>query len=158
MSDAAGGAHTAGDGDGWLGPGVAEIAHTADLGIEVEAEDRAELFRRAAQALFRLRSGTQAADRAAHGVPLRFEVEVSADEPPVLLVRWLAELLYLAEAQHFELGSTEFHTLDDLRLVATVHGWRSAFDPVRELKGVTYHGLELRHFEGRWWARVIFDI
>ncbi|MCF8106259.1 MAG: archease, partial [Desulfohalobiaceae bacterium] len=52
-------------------------------------------------------------------------------------------------------------SLDAQRLVGTARG--EVFDPTRhtiqtEVKGATYHQLELRRYEQGWKGRVIFDL
>ncbi len=52
----------------------------------------------------------------------------------------------------------EFDSLSDSRLSALVGVAPAPNPPARELKGVTYHGLEVKRAGSRWTARVIFDI
>lgn len=144
-----------------LSPGVREIEHTADLGIEVEAASLAELFRRAAagtMALVREEVGPDepaAPSQRAAGERL---VWLEAEDTGGLLVRWLRELLYLQEVEGFVYRDATFERLEASRLRARVRGEADPSPPVRELKAVTYHGLEVRREDGRWRARVIFDI
>ena len=51
-----------------------------------------------------------------------------------------------------------FDLLEATRLEARVEVGPSAAVPVREIKGVTLHGLEVEREEGGWRARVIFDV
>lgn len=153
-----------------IAPGVLEIEHTADLGMEVEAASLAELFRRAAagmMALVRDRDGDRAAapDRAPDGSSPRPDAAVRLiefDREDVdlagLLVRWLRELLYLQEVEGFVYGEAEFERLDASGLRARVRPAPNPAPAIRELKGVTYHGLEVGCRDGAWRARVIFDI
>lgn len=160
-------------------PGVREIEHTADLGMEVEAASLEELFGRAAAGTMALvrsgdepdvpeerlgahapaASGSAPAASSAEPRMLRIQLDGGTEEDLAgLLVRWLRELLYLQEVQGFVYGQATFERLDESGLRATV--WPAA-DPspqIRELKGVTYHGLEVERAGDRWRARVIFDI
>ena len=75
------------------------------------------------------------------------------------------ELLFCFDVDHYLVRRAEIE-LDErpddmLELRATVRGER--FDPDRHpvkvaIKGITYHGLEVRQSADRWRARVIFDI
>lgn len=153
-----------------IAPGVVEIEHTADLAMEVEAASLAELFRRAAagmMALVRDRDYGGAVERAgapaAPSPPLDAEarlIELERADADVagLLVRWLRELLYLQEVEGFVYGDADFDRLDPSGLRARVRPASNPAPAIRELKGVTYHGLEVECRDGAWRARVIFDI
>lgn len=164
--------------DNQLLPGVREIEHTADLGMEVEAASLAELFQRAAAGMMSLvRNAAEGpedrpldeppADEppadATSPTPLTarsLRIELAGDEPDVavLLVRWLRELLYLQEVAGFVYRDATFTRLDGSGLRASVRPDADPSRQVRELKGVTYHGLEVERVGDRWRARVIFDI
>jgi SHS2 domain-containing protein len=89
-------------------------------------------------------------------------VAVEGGEPRSLLRNLLREVLWLHEAEGFatavarvrvESGPEGFTAKAELR------GGPGLSPPVRELKGVTLHGLEAREGEGgEWFARVIFDV
>lgn len=149
-------------------PGVREIEHTADLGMDVEAGSLDELFRRAAagmMALVREDPETEGPGRPSRGrarptrdaAPRTVELEGDGDAAG-LLVRWLRELLYLQEVDHFVYGEVEFERLDESGLRASVRRDPDPAPQIRELKGVTYHGLRVERADGGWHARVIFDI
>lgn len=145
-----------------ISPGVTEIDHTADVGIEIEAGSRAELFDRAARGTVALLEGREGAppdtpaeeDRAAG----RRRLELRADGPDLLLVRWLREILYVYEVEGLAYREATFETLEDDGLRADVRLRPRSEAPELELKGVTYHGLEVGRRGGEWYARVIFDV
>lgn len=159
-----------------LAPGVVEFEHTADLGMEVEACSLEELFHRAAagmMVLVRERNGVDDGVTASHSVPPAghatdgqeerieerlLELEHESEDVAGLLVRWLRELLFLQEVEGFVYGEAEFDRLDGSGLRVRVRSAPAPAPPVRELKGVTYHGLEVARRNGTWHARVIFDI
>ncbi|HSM08981.1 MAG TPA: archease [Gemmatimonadota bacterium] len=150
-----------------LPPGVREIEHTADLGMEVEAASLEELFQRAAAGMMALVRSTDdgPVERPADDMSLRptvrsVRIELDGDEPDVaaLLVRWLRELLYLQEVAGFVYHDATFQRLDGSGLRASVRPHPDPSRQIRELKGVTYHGLEVERDGDRWRARVIFDI
>lgn len=147
--------------------GVREIEHTADLGMEVEAASLEQLFQRAAAGMMALVRATddrpldEPADESPTAPALRsIRIELDGDEPDVaaLLVRWLRELLYLQEVAGFVYGDAAFRRLDGSGLRASVRPDPDPSRQIRELKGVTYHGLEVERDGDRWRARVIFDI
>jgi len=78
-----------------------------------------------------------------------------------LLVRWLSELLYLYDTQLLLCCTFHCTLLEPTHLTATVAG--EPLDPDRhpidtEIKAVTYHQIAVEQVEGRWQARVIFDL
>lgn len=148
-----------------LPPGVREIEHTADLGMEVEAGSLEELFQRAAAGTMALVRSTGDAHRPhqPHSAPgprsVRIQLDGGTDDDiATLLVRWLRELLYLQEVANFVYRDATFERLDGSGLRASVHPEPDPSPQIRELKGVTYHGLVVERAGDRWRARVIFDI
>lgn len=138
---------------------VTELSHTADVGFELRAGSLEELFGLAAEGLARARGADADPDAPAEtGV-----VELARPGLERLLVAWLGELLYRAmrdgvvpRASVEEVAASGD---EDARLRARV-AWRPAADePTREIKGVTYHGLEVRRGDdGDWHARVVLDV
>lgn len=132
--------------------------HTADVGLEIEAEDRAELFRRAAAGMMHL-----ILERLPERVDESRELRASSGDLAGLLREWLRELLYWHEADGFSVASTDIRTLEAEEggravLEATVRGGPDEEPPVREIKGVTLHGLAAEPRDGGWYARVVFDV
>lgn len=132
--------------------------HTADIGIEVSAPSLETLFSTAAIALFDLLIET---DQPQTTLIIVRAIAVDAGNPPELLVRWLAELLFLHETEHLVLKQLEIETLSDERITGVVYWER--FDERRhrvrrEIKGITYHQVSLREEPSGWRARVIVDV
>lgn len=131
--------------------------HTADEGIVVRAETRPLLYARAAEGMFRLLLDVDAVD----GRQTR-EVEVSADDPEMLMANWLSELNYLHQARRLAFGRFEVTSAGERRLTARVGG--EPLDPVRhrlrtEIKAVTLHRLRVAFTpDGVWEATVLFDL
>jgi SHS2 domain-containing protein len=164
--------------EGELRPGVHELDHTADLGMRVVAESREALFERAALGMFALMWGegevgiTPASHGPDHGSApeepwvsaasdRRVEerrLELRAEAIDTLLARWLQELLYLYDGHALVPVEVELVSVADTRLAARVELMPVRSPPVRELKGVTYHGLEVERAGDGWRAQVIFDI
>jgi SHS2 domain-containing protein len=130
--------------------------HTADLGIRVFGRTYEEVFANAAYALFDFLTNLDNV-----GESLSCKIQVEAVDPEELLVRWLSELLFLSESRGYLFKDFSFSHLDQTSLQAEAHG--ETFDPSRhklkaEVKAVTYHQVEVKEKDGRWEARVIFDI
>lgn len=146
-------------------PGVRELDHTADLGIEIEGSTREAIFRRAAEGMFALmweetEAGLRPDETESAGADVREEhrITLRAKTADTLLARWLQELLYLYDAERLVPDEVEFGSLSDTDLVARVELYRSEEAPAREIKGVTYHDLEVLPVGDAWRARVIFDV
>ncbi|MBI4541002.1 MAG: archease [Gemmatimonadetes bacterium] len=134
-------------------PGARGLEHTADVGFEVEAPDPAELFRRAALAMTALILEAPPPEPT-----VQRELCLDAADVPSLLVAWLRELLYWHEVDGFAFADATFGALSDTGLEAAVRGGPDPTPPVREIKGVTYHGLIAERRPNLWYARVIFDV
>ncbi len=137
-------------------PFVREIAHTADVGFEVEAPTLAACFERAALGL----AGV-IADTAAVAPRARRPLAVEADERTALLHDFLHALLLLAQLDGFLVSAVEVTAIDAGGVRAIVAG--EPFDAARhrlhaEVKAVTWHGLALEPGALGWRARVILDV
>ncbi|HEY5527085.1 MAG TPA: archease [Candidatus Anoxymicrobiaceae bacterium] len=132
------------------------IEHTADIGIEVEADSLAELFRGAAQAMFSIMvepgGVEQSIDRT---------VRLEASDVEELMFRWLNELIFFVSGERLLLSGFDVLSMSDRALEAVVRG--EPIDPAKhelelEIKAATYHELEVRGRDGCWFARAIFDV
>ena len=134
--------------------GVIPLDHTADVGLEVRADDLSELFLRAALGMTHLILEAPLPEPE-EGRMLR----VVSDDLPGLLRNWLRELLYLHEVEGAAFVDAEFVDMDPTGLEATVRTGPDPAPPAREIKGVTLHGLDVhQEVDGGWYARVIFDV
>lgn len=133
-----------------------QFPHTADLGIEVEAESRAELFEAAGLALFSLMvDPSTVSAREARGISAQGEDEEE------LLRAWLHQLLLAFAIGGFVAREVEVERLDRFVVEGTIRGepyQEGTHRFEREIKGVTYHGLRVEEANGKWMARVIFDV
>ena len=169
-------------------PGVRELEHTADVGLEVTAPTLPELFRRAALGAMWLvldrepeRPGGEVPDPEAgvrggqsdpknvrrSGREIRV-LELVEEDLPSLFRSWLRTLLYWEETEGFvvldsavtlapaPLGSSLDGRAFGLR--ARVSGQLDHGPRIREIKGVTLHGLRVEQLEEAWLGRVIFDV
>jgi SHS2 domain-containing protein len=130
--------------------------HTADVGIEVDAGDRAGVFTRSALAMFDLMFGLETIGRTCER-----KIEARADTLSELLVAWLNEVLYVHAAERLV-----FSEFVDARLadgVFSARGLGEKLDPAThagstEIKAATYHNLRFEQAGDKWTARIIFDV
>jgi SHS2 domain-containing protein len=150
--------------------GVTALDHTADVGIDLEAPTLEDLFLRAAAGmmwLLRGEDGSPELRRADLGGAYRQDSEGSAEsrplavtaaDPAALLREWLRELLFWYEVEGLAFEGARFEALSDTGLVAEVEVVADRVEPIREIKGVTLHGLLAEHRGDGWVGRVIFDV
>jgi SHS2 domain-containing protein len=133
-----------------------EIEHTADLGIEVEADTPGELFRRAGLALFSLMVNVEKVEPRTER-----EESVQAEGWEDLLHDWLSRLLSNFLQEGFIAAMITIEEIDATHLRARLAGEKLNYDRHEfetEIKAVTYHQLSVTCENGRWQARVIFDV
>lgn len=166
--------------------GITFLDHTADVGVEVRARSLPELFIRAAVGMMWLlqdregpdgtpytpdepgpRPGTPGSDGASsppmesspstEAAPTR-GVILGAAGLPSLLRAWLREILYWHEMEGVSFRDARFDALTETSLEADVVLSRELVEPVREIKGVTLHGLSAERSGDGWVGRIIFDV
>lgn len=131
------------------------IEHTADMGIEVRADSREELFVQAARGLREILSATTVTGGAER------TIEIEGGDVPELLVKWLNEILFLLETERFFPIDFVIEEVTDDHLRGRIRG--EPFDPERhsierEIKAVTYHQLRVEKQDGLWQARIFVDL
>ena len=138
-------------------PGVRALDHAADVGLEVDASDLSELLRRAVGGLAWL-----LLEREPPFPTEERALRVAAGEPASLLRELLRELLWWHDSEGLVAGGLRNVRLaqgtEGVSLEAMVALSSPTEPPVREIKGVTLHGLLVEQREGGWHARVIFDV
>jgi SHS2 domain-containing protein len=132
------------------------IEHTADIGIEVEADSLAELFSGAAQAMFSIMVEPGGVEPS-----IDRTVRLEASDVEELMFRWLNELIFFVSGERLLLSGFDVLSISDRALDAVVRG--ELIDPAKhelelEIKAATYHELEVRGRDGCWFARAIFDV
>lgn len=151
--------------------------HTADVGVEVEAPDRASLFAEALRAFTDTLTPLEGVEADASGDrSIEREIELEAESLEELLMVWLEELLFLFEVDSLLFSGARVRLRESLepgweaethpgsetyRLTAVARG--ETYDPDRHplkvlIKGVTYHELKVEEAADGWHARIIFDI
>ena len=133
-----------------------EIDHTADIGIEVEADTPRELFQCAGMALFSLM--VQPLGIEAREVR---EETVHAEGWEQLFHDWLSRLLHQFLQDGFIAATIAIAEIDDQQVHARLTGEKLDYERHEfetEIKAVTYHQLSVTCEPGRCRARVIFDV
>jgi SHS2 domain-containing protein len=139
------------------GPQFRILAHTADVGLEAAGPTLAKLFESAAAGFYAL---IVKADKIREQQPVA--ISIRAVDPEGLMVRFLQELNYMVQTQSLFGARVSVEDVTERTLTATLYGER--YDAqrhriLREIKGVTYHRLNVRRMpSGRWRAEVYFDI
>ena len=136
--------------------GFREIEHTADLGIEAEAENPADLFAAAAEGLYALIADPS-------GIEAKQAISVSATGGgwEDLLQAWLSELLAEFNLRGFVGKNCVITRIEPELVNGRVEGEPLDLKRHRfhtEIKAVTYHELRVWQDGGAWRARVIFDV
>jgi SHS2 domain-containing protein len=130
-----------------------EIEHTADKALKIYGRNLAELFVSAAFGLNSLVSIDDPADS-----PLITKsIELDALDAESLLVEWLSELAYWAEAEMLVFSKFDLQHVSATRVNALIHGSRVT-RLENHIKAVTYHNLEITETESGLAATVVFDV
>ncbi len=133
------------------------IEHTADIGIVAYGRNFQELLENAALGMFSLM-----ADLAT--VKPKQRREVNAQTPfadqELLLLRWLKELHYLREQEHFIPCQVSVTHLSDTEVQGVVEGelLHDGVVLLHHIKAVTHHLLHIQHENDRLKVQVIFDV
>ncbi len=131
--------------------GFIELDHTADWSVRVWAPDLPRLFAQAAAAMYAL-MGVELAS-VDHRV---IDVELDAPDAEGLLVAFLNELLYLGEEEGLSFESCDLR-VGETHLEGRLHG-APLMVQRKEIKAVTYHGLEIKRDDREVEATIIFDV
>lgn len=144
---------------------VDPLSHTADVGYEVTADSVEELFRGAAYGLVRTlleedeAPPTEAGDVRDEGG--RETLTLERPDRERLMVAWLRELLYRI-TRHGRLPAEVAVEMPAPTSLRTRIRWSAPGPdaaPVRDVKGITYHGLRVEEDRaGRWHARLVLDV
>jgi SHS2 domain-containing protein len=129
-----------------------EIDHTADVSLHIKAGDFTELLSAAAYGMFKLMGM-----HAGTGGEGKLKVEVHGIDREDLLVGWLEELLFLIGTHEIGFGKIEIEAISNTSLIAYVEEIPGMV-PTKEIKAVTYHGLEIRDSGGGVEVTIVFDV
>ena len=126
--------------------------HTAEVELHIEAPTAEDVFREAVAAFAELVNGEAADD----GDEIERTIRLNASDHGSLLVHWVEELVYFADAQRFIPIRVASLQLGEAALDALVVGVTGSPRPL--LKAVTYHGLEFSRRGDGWYARLVLDV
>ena len=129
-----------------------EVAHTADVAIEVEGRNLAELFANAAFGMGHLLAEMDEFDPECDR-----PVDLEAPDVETLLVSWLNELLYLTERTGCVFRRFELLEITSTRLRANVHGG-PAETYRQDIKAATFSDLEVKRIQGGYRTAIVFDV
>lgn len=132
------------------------IEHTADVGIKAYGKTEEEMFKNAALGMLSIM-----ADPKKVKLQESIDLEIEAKNIEELLVAWLRELLYQAEAKKILFKEFVFQCFNETRLRTICYGER--VNPKKhqlktEIKAVTYHQLKVTREDSLWTGKVIFDL
>ena len=88
-------------------------------------------------------------------------IEIRGERLEELLADWLRDLLYRCNGDKYLLKEFKIEKINLGGLKARIRGEKldmSRHSLKREIKAVTYHGLEIRKLNRQWQAQIIFDI
>lgn len=135
-------------------PAFEEIEHTADVALRIRGRDLGELLCNAARGLNSL-TRPEFRDHAAD--PVERHIDLEAPDAESLMVDWLSELAYLAEAESLAFTEFDLQQAAPERLKADVRGAR-AVRFQRHIKAVTYHNLAITRTAAGLEVTVVFDV
>ena len=131
--------------------GFKEIDHSADLAMLVWGGDLESLFKDAAIGMYALMG--------IHSEPpleITREIFAKSEDKESLLVIFLSELLFLLEQEGlaFAILDLQIHTNE---VKASLKG-SSISEPVKLIKAVTFHNLEIKRSTQDFMVEIVFDV
>ena len=130
-----------------------EVEHTADWALRVRGRDLRELLVNAARGMGHL----LVSDPETVSTDVERRLELDAFDAESLLVEWLSELAYWAEAESLVFSEFDLRRVTSHHLEAVVRGGRAS-SLQKHIKAVTYHNLEILEREDGLEATVVFDV
>jgi SHS2 domain-containing protein len=135
------------------------IEHTADIGIRVGGANLAELFSRAAEAMFDIIAEEKSPLQPVAKSAVKSLIKLKADSREELFIDWLNELLSLSTTKEVIFSGFKFKKVQDNALEAELIGQNIENYQVKtEIKAATHHQLRIEKITGGWQAEVIFDV
>ena len=125
-----------------------ELPHKSDLYLQITGTSLENLFEEAAIAMFS-HLGTST------GGKQKYSVDLHAPDPEQLLVKWLENLLVEHEVTRRVFTAFKVE-IDGSKLHGTALGGPG--DIVQNIKGVTFFNLKIEEKDGKYAAKVLFDI
>ncbi len=143
------------------------IDHTADLGIEVYGDNLNLLFSNAGNAFSEILTDVSKIEE-----HVSKDITVSGEDLEQLMVNWLHEILYNYEVNFLIFKRFIIKDLNkpdqnkrgiDSVYTLSCECYGEEFDQIKhdlltEIKAVTYHQIEVKRKNEKWWSRIIFDL
>jgi SHS2 domain-containing protein len=138
-------------------PPFEEIEHTADWALRVRGPNHAALFAAAARGMFGLLAELDAVDAS-----VERRITLQSLDVEALLVDWLNELLYLAEAEHMVFTRFEIDRIDvgpDGNAALQARAWGGPAPELRKtIKAATFSGLNIQRTATGLQVDLVFDV
>ena len=138
-------------------PPFEEIEHTADWALRVRGPDHAALFASAARGMFGLLAELDAVDAA-----IERRIALRSLDVEALLIDWLNELLYLAEAEQVVFTRFEIDRISvepDGNAVIEARAWGGPAPELRKsIKAATFSGLAIERTATGLQVDLVFDV
>lgn len=137
--------------DNQTAAGYEEVEHTADWQLKIWAPTLEGLFVQAARGMYALTNIQYEISQ-----NIRRNLVLREEDHEGLLVSFLTELLYLASSENlaFDLKAVD---LTDMQLSVDMLGGQITRQD-KEIKAVTYHGLDIKLQDGLQRASIVFDV
>lgn len=133
------------------------LNHTADIAFDIEADTLNELF---AEAFLGWRESV--IDTNKFEGDIEINVSLAADSLEELLVEFLNEINFLLTVKKFAgLKLGQLNTNENIITLDVKLSGRNLDDAIElkeEIKAVTYHQMEIKNINGKYFVRVVFDI
>jgi len=128
------------------------LEHISDLKIRAFGKNKKELFLNVMIGMF------EGAKYEKEEEEIKREIKVSSKDLSSLLVDFLSEILYFCETNREVYHDIKFKKLTNKNIEGVLVGKKLKRIGV-QIKGVTYHDLEIfQRKDGIWQATILFDI
>lgn len=130
-----------------------ELEHMADIALEVTANTLEELFNEAAYGMMAVLYGSEEISR---HLDITVTVTVDGCDVETRLVSFLSELLYHNETTRLIVTDCRVSFRNDT-VIAHVQGYNGEA-PTKEIKAVTFHGMEINTSDKGYTTTIVFDV
>lgn len=130
------------------------LEHPADIKLKITAPSKGSLFKGALKGMASIINGQEYLK----GESIKKKVEIFSLEEETLLVDFLNEILAQTDIYNSVFSEIEIEELTNQKITGKIKGNKvERFK--EEIKGVTYHGLDIiKNKKGLWEATILFDV
>jgi SHS2 domain-containing protein len=133
------------------------LSHTADIAFDVEADSIEELFIESFKGWL-----NSVVENISPDAEQKIEIKLSADSLEQLLVDFLNEVNFLLTVKKILCVDVEELTIDkeklSLNAIMKIQNVKDDLMLKEEIKSVTYHQMEIKEENGKYYVRIVFDI